>query len=70
MSATIACECPSHLAELIINLGAFEQYSSECANRNDIDAQLHSQLNQSAGKARALLEDSLSRLMEIEGIVL
>jgi DNA-binding transcriptional MerR regulator len=68
LSGTIACECPNHLAELIINLAAFEQYSSECANRNVEDAQLHAQLNQSAGMARGILEDSLARLIEIEGI--
>ena len=68
LSGTIACECPNHLAELIINLAAFEQYSSECASRNDEDAQLHAQLNQSAGTARGILEDSLARLIEIEGI--
>jgi hypothetical protein len=68
LSGTIACECPNHLAELIINLAAFEQYSSECANRNVQDAQLHAQLNQSAGMARGILEDSLARLIEIEGI--
>lgn len=68
LSGTIACECPNHLAELIINLAAFEQYSSECATRNVQDAQLHAQLNQSAGMARSILEDSLARLIEIEGI--
>lgn len=68
LSGTIACECPNHLAELIINLAAFEQYSSECANRNVEDAQLHAQLNQSAAAARGILEDSLARLIEIEGI--
>ncbi len=68
LSSTIACECPNHLAELIINLAAFEQYSSECANRNAEDAQLHAQLNQSAGQARSILENSLARLIEIEGI--
>jgi hypothetical protein len=68
LSGTIACECPNHLAELIINLAAFEQYSSECASRNVEDAQLHAQLNQSAGMARGILEDSLARLIEIEGI--
>ena len=68
LSGTIACECPNHLAELIINLAAFEQYSSECANRNIEDAQLHAQLNQSAGQARSILENSLARLIEIEGI--
>ncbi len=68
LRSSIACECPNHIAELIINLSAFEQYSSECANRNEADAQLHSQLNQSAGAARRILEDSLARLIEIEGI--
>ena len=70
MSTSIACECPNHLAELIVSLTAFEQYSSECANRNDKDAQMHVQLNQSAGAARSILEESLLRLMEFEGIAI
>ena len=68
LTSKIACECPNLLAELIINLTAFEKYSSECANRNEEDAQLHSQLNQAAGASRLILEESLIRLMEIEGI--
>jgi DNA-binding transcriptional MerR regulator len=68
LTSKIACECPNHLAELIINLTAFEKYSSECANRNEEDAHLHSQLNQAAGASRLILEESLIRLMEIEGI--
>ena len=68
LTSKIACECPNHLAELIINLTAFEKYSSECANRNEEDVQLHSQLNQAAGASRLILEESLIRLMEIEGI--
>ena len=68
LTSKIACECPNHLAELIINLTAFEKYSSECANRNEEDVQLHSQLNQAAGASRLILEESLVRLMEIEGI--
>jgi DNA-binding transcriptional MerR regulator len=69
LSSAIACECPNHLAELIINLTAFEHYSLECANRNEDDARLHMQLNQSTAAARMILEESLARLMEIEGIV-
>jgi DNA-binding transcriptional MerR regulator len=68
LSSTIACECPNHLAELLVSLSAFEKYSSECANRDDKDAYLHAQLTQSAGMARVILEDSLLRLIEIEGI--
>ena len=70
LTGTIVCECPNHLAELIVSLSAFEQYSSECANRNDKDAELHAQLNESAAKARTILEESLARLIEIEGIVI
>lgn len=69
LSSAIACECPNHLAELIINLTAFEHYSLECANRNEDDARLHLQLNQSTAAARMILEESLARLIEIEGIV-
>lgn len=68
LSGSIACECPNHLAELIINLSAFEQYSGDCENTNVKDAVIHAQLKQAAGKARNLLEDSLARLIEIEGI--
>jgi MerR family transcriptional regulator, light-induced transcriptional regulator len=68
MSSSIACECPNHLAEMIVSLAAFEQYSSECASRDDKDAQMHLQLNQSTGHARSILEESLVRLMESEGI--
>jgi len=68
LSGSIACECPNHLAELVASLNAFEQYSSECANRNESDRELHAHLNQSAGFARAILEDCLVKVMEIEGI--
>lgn len=70
LSSSIACECPNHLAELIINLAAFEQYSSECASKNAQDVALHKQLHQSAGLARSILEESLARVIEIEGIQL
>ena len=70
LSSSIACECPNHLAELIINLAAFEQYSSECANKNAQDVALHKQLYQSASLARSILEESLARVIEVEGIQL
>lgn len=65
---SIACECPNHLAELVASLNAFEQYSSECANRNANDSELHAHLSQSAGFARSILEECLIKVMEIEGI--
>lgn len=68
LKGSIACECPNHLAELIINLCAFEQYSRDCENSNPRDAIIHAQLHLATSQARTILEDSLLRLMEIEGI--
>ncbi len=70
ISDTIACECPNHLAELVSSLTAFEQYSSECISRDAKDAALHAELYRCTGLARSLLEDCLTRVIEMEGITI
>ncbi len=67
-SNTVYCECPRHLVELVVNLVSFERYSAECANRSPEDAILHRDLQQTAGRARALLEDALVRVATADGI--
>ena len=69
-STTIACECPHHLVELLLELGAFERYSAECAHRSPRDAQLHRELQQVASTARAMLEDALARVAAEDGLSL
>ncbi|KNE28698.1 MerR family transcriptional regulator [Achromobacter spanius] len=64
----IACECPRHLAELLMMVGSFERYSAQCASRNDADAQLHLALEQAAGQARGILENAMGRLLQSEGM--
>ena len=64
----IACECPRHLADLIGSLAAFERYSGECESRSPADAHIHRDLQQTAGLARSMIEDSLARLLAFEGI--
>ncbi len=66
-STSVYCECPRHLAELVISLGSFERYSAGCANRGPEDAALHRDLNRTAAQARALLEDALLRVAIAEG---
>src|SRR5699024_12403236 len=39
-SNTLQCECPRHLADVLMMIGSFERYSAQCANRNQADAQL------------------------------
>lgn len=67
-SVSLNCECPHHLADLLVRLGGFETYSAECENRNPADAKLHQYLNQITASARTLLETALAHVVEAEGI--
>lgn len=66
----LACECPRHLADLLLMVGSFERYSAQCASRNVDDAQLHQELQHAAGHARAILEVAMERLARAEGLPL
>ena len=70
LSSAVACECPSHLAELLLQVSYFETYSSECANKSETDAQLHAYLQQVAGTARMLFEKALEQVAIAEGLPL
>ena len=68
ISTTIKCECPHHLADLILAMSRFEQYSEECENRTREDAALHAYLHQTTARARLMLEETLVKLIEVEGL--
>ncbi len=70
LSSTIACECPHHVAELLMQLSHFEAYSAECADSSHADAQLHGFLRGVASTSRALFEDALERVAVHEGLLL
>ena len=70
VASDVACECPRHVAELALQLSAFEAYSADCTNRNPVDAQLHAYLADVAGSARALFEQALERVALAEGLAL
>lgn len=65
-----ACECPRHLAELLMMVCSFERYSAQCGARNPEDAELHGRLGRAAGHARLLLEDAMEQLVLAENIAL
>jgi DNA-binding transcriptional MerR regulator len=69
-SNRLACECPRHLAELLMMVGSFERYSFQCASRNDDDARLHQDLGHAAGQARTVLEAAMERLARAEDLPL
>ncbi|TVQ48616.1 MAG: MerR family transcriptional regulator [Gammaproteobacteria bacterium] len=64
----IGCECPHHLATLVGQLYAFEDYSAECENRNAEDARMHAYLHEVTARCRGELEEALSRLIHFEGL--
>ena len=66
-SSTIACECPRHLAELVMQLSTFESYSDECTSRSAHDVALHRHLGDVANRARVLIESALERVVREEG---
>lgn len=66
----LQCECPRHLADLLLMVGSFERYSAGCASRNQADARLHMDLEGHAGRARAILEIAMEQLALAEGLPL
>lgn len=66
----LQCECPRHLADLLMTVGSFERYSARCANRNEADAQVHLELEHAAGLARSILESAMEKLAQAEGLPL
>ena len=69
-SSTIACECPRHVAELLMQLSHFEAYSALCESRSVADAEVHAYLSGVAAEARALFETALERVAAHEGLPL
>ena len=69
-SPALQCECPSHIASILSELLAFEQYSGECATDEPGDAELHQYLARIAGRARSSFEGALERVALQEGISL
>jgi len=68
ISTAIKCECPHHLADLILSLCHFEEYSARCESQSREDVALHAYLHVTTAKARYLMEQALQRAIEVEGI--
>jgi DNA-binding transcriptional MerR regulator len=69
-SSTIACECPRHVAELLVQLSHFEAYSTACEHRSAADAELHALLGRVAAASRARFEAALEHVALHEGLLL
>ncbi len=67
-STAIKCECPHHLADLILSLSHFEEYSARCEDQSREDAVLHAYLHVTTARARNLMEQALKKVIDVEGI--
>jgi hypothetical protein len=70
LSSTVACECPRHVSELLMQLTAFEAYSADCASQSTAEAELHFFLQRASAASRAILETALERIAAHEGLLL
>ncbi len=70
LSSTIACECPRHVAELLMQLSHFEAYSAQCEHRSAADAELHAYLRHVAAASRTHFEAALEHVALHEGLML
>ena len=68
LAPSIQCECPRHIAQLLFDLSAFEQYSRQCETDDSDDRALHVFLGDIAAQARSAFETALDRVAMIEGI--
>lgn len=68
IQSQVDCECPNQVADLVLALNAFEDYSNQCKNRNADDARMHARLAQLTGHARSVMEQALKELCLFENI--
>ncbi len=68
MRSGIYCDCPHHLAEILLQITSFEEYSKTCQSQSPADAELHAYLHKVAGSARMMFETALDKLAKHEGI--
>ena len=68
LSPALACECPNHIAKLLLDVTAFEQYSAGCEDSDPKHQALHNKLASISGQARVLLEDALIAVAVADGL--
>lgn len=70
LSSAVACECPRHVAELLVQLSHFEAYSAACEHSSAADAELHAFLKRVAYGSRVRFEAALEQVALHEGLLL
>jgi len=67
---SLYCECPRHLAGLLMSLNGFVSYSEQCLDTSPKDAAIHRFLRTMAADAIASIESGLQLVLTAEDITL
>lgn len=59
MIPSLHCECPNHIAKLLIDINGFEQYCRECEDSDPKQRALHTELGHLTAQARMIFEGAL-----------
>ncbi len=70
LSPSMACECPNHIAKLLMDISSFERYSEQCIDTDPAERALHAQLRGISAQARILFEDALIAVATADGLSL
>jgi DNA-binding transcriptional MerR regulator len=70
LSPELRCECPNHLARLLLDISAFEAYSLDCESIDPEERDLHNFLRGVSATARRHFEAALERVLAHEDITL
>lgn len=68
LAPSLKCECPNHVARLLLEITAFENYSLECESIDAESRDLHNFLRTVSANARSQIEAALERVLAHEGI--
>jgi DNA-binding transcriptional MerR regulator len=70
LDSSLYCECPRHLAGLLLSLNGFVSYSEQCLDTSPKDAAIHRFLRTMAADAIASIESGLELVLTAEAISL
>ncbi|SRR5579883_2129258 len=65
----IACECPGYLARILRQVRTFRHYTTSCIEQFPEDTETHLWLAEQAGRAEALLHQTMIELMRRENLI-
>jgi len=66
-SLVYQCACPAQVCRTIFELRELFEYQTNCANNSANDQLVHETIAAATSQAHAIMEECLSKVLEIEG---